>query len=108
MLVDVPQIVAEYLAAEREHDAGRLSLCFSQDGFVYDEGKYYRGPDAIRLWKEKVDAKYQYTSEFLAASVSTDAVKVRARLTGNFPGSPVEVHQVFELAGGKIISLEIQ
>ena len=29
------------------------------------------------------------------------------RLTGNFPGSPIELEFVFTLAGDKIVSLEI-
>jgi hypothetical protein len=32
---------------------------------------------------------------------------LRARLTGNFPGSSVELDHVFTLEDGKIISLEI-
>ena len=55
-----------------------------------------------------MDAKYRYSSETLAASVHDDTVTVRARLTGDFPGSPVEVSQVFTLDGGKIVSLEIR
>ena len=30
------------------------------------------------------------------------------RLTGTFPGSPVELEFLFQLAGGKIIELEIR
>ena len=32
---------------------------------------------------------------------------VTNRLTGNFPGSPVDLQFVFELDGNKIVSLEI-
>ena len=54
-----------------------------------------------------MDATYRYVSEPLAASVEENTVTVRARLTGDFPGSPVELNQVFTLEGGKIVSLEI-
>ena len=33
---------------------------------------------------------------------------LKARLTGNFPGSPITVNFSFVLAGGKIRSLEIR
>ena len=33
---------------------------------------------------------------------------LKARLTGNFPGSPITVNFGFVLAGGKICSLEIR
>jgi len=108
MALNVPPIVAEYLEAERAKDAHRLSLCFAENGVVHDEGKDRRGRGAIREWKEGVDAKYRYISEALAASVDENTVTVRARLTGDFPGSPLEVNQVFTLEGGKIVSLEIR
>jgi hypothetical protein len=34
-------------------------------------------------------------------------VTVRARLTGEFPGSPLELDHIFKLSGDKIASLEI-
>ena len=108
MPLNVPSIVAEYLEAERAKDARRLSLCFAENGVVHDEGKDRCGRDEIREWKEEVDAKYRYVSEPLAASANVNTVTVRARLTGDFPGSPVEVNQVFTLEGGKIVSLEIR
>jgi hypothetical protein len=33
---------------------------------------------------------------------------VRARLSGNFPGSPLDLDHIFELHGDKIVSLEIR
>jgi hypothetical protein len=107
MQLGVPPIVAAYLAAEHENDARRLSLCFAEDGFVHDEGQYHRGRDAIRRWKEEADMKYRYVSEPLISVIDGYAVKVRARLTGDFPGSPLELDHVFTLAGDKILSLEV-
>ena len=108
MPLNLPSIVAEYLEAERAKDARRLSMCFAVNGVVHDEGKDRRGRDAIREWKEEADAKYRYISEPLAASVQENTVTVRARLTGDFPGSPLEVNQVFTLEGSEIASLEIR
>jgi hypothetical protein len=36
-----------------------------------------------------------------------DRFVVSSRLTGNFPGSPVDLRFIFRLEGGKIASLEI-
>ena len=107
MALNVPDVVAEYLEAERMKDARRLSLCFAENGIVHDEGKERCGRDEIRAWKEEVDAKYRYVSEPFAASANGNTLTVRARLTGDFPGSPVEVNHVFALKGGKIVSLDI-
>jgi len=45
--------------------------------------------------------------EPLDASVSGKAVKLRARLMGDFPESPADLDYTFTLANGKITSLEI-
>jgi hypothetical protein len=45
--------------------------------------------------------------EPIDASVSGKTVKLRARLTGDFPGSPVDLDYTFTLAHDKITSLEI-
>lgn len=108
MTLNVPPIVAKYLEAERAKDAHGLSLCFSRNGVVHDEGTHRHGRGAIREWKEEADAKYRYVSEPLGVSAVENTVTVRARLTGEFPGSPVDVNQVFTLEGGKIASLEIR
>jgi len=48
MALDVPEPVAEYLAAEEAKDADALSRCFTEDGTVHDEGQDYYGRDSIR------------------------------------------------------------
>ena len=86
-----PKPVASYLAAEKAKDADMLVLCFADDARVHDESHDYR-----------------YVMEPLDASVSENIVKLRARLTGDFPGSPVELDYTFTVANDKITSLEIK
>ena len=107
MSLTLPKPIANYLAAVEAKDTEMLALCFADDALVHDEGHDYRGVDAIRTWKRNADSKYQYVLEPLDASVSGPRVKLRARLTGNFPGSPVELDHTFTLANDKITSLEI-
>jgi hypothetical protein len=107
MLSKLPAPVLNYLAAEKSKDAEKLAACFASEGWVHDEAKDYRGIDAIAKWKREADTKYQYTMEPLDASVSDKTVKLRARLTGNFPGSPVELNFTFTIADDKIKSLDI-
>src|SRR6202521_1134667 len=57
MALDLPEPVAEYLAAEKAKDADALSCCFTEDGTVHDEGQDYHGRDSIRQWKQAADAK---------------------------------------------------
>jgi hypothetical protein len=108
MTFTVPEPVSSYFGAEAAKNADAISRCFAQDGAVLDERREYRGPDAIGQWKAEADAKYQYVLEMVNVRTLGDVVTVRARLTGKFPGSPVEVDHIFKLSGDKIASLEIR
>ena len=108
MAIDLPEPVAAYLAAEDAKDADALSRCFTEDGTVHDEGRDYRGRDSIRQWKQEVDTKYRYALQVVNAQTHGDKVIVRVRLTGEFPGSPVELDHIFKLSNDKIASLEIR
>ena len=108
MALDVPEPVAESLAAEEAKDADALSRCFIEDGTVHDEGQDYHGRDSIRQWKQAADAKYRYVLRTVNVQTLGDLVTVRARLTSKFPGSPVELDHIFKLSNDKIVSLEIR
>ena len=108
MISKLPRPVLNFLSAEKAKSPVKLAECFAADGLVHDEGQDHRGTDAIKTWKKNADAKYQYAMELLDASASENTVKLRARLTGNFPGSPVELNFTFMLANDKITSLDIR
>jgi hypothetical protein len=105
--MNLPRPVAAYLAAEQARDPDAQALCFTDDAIVRDEDREYRGHDAIRTWKRDALQKYGYDLEPLDASLSGDRVRVRVRMTGRFPGSPVELDYTFTLRDDLIASLEI-
>jgi ketosteroid isomerase-like protein len=87
MALDVPEPVAEYLAAEQAKDAAALSRCFTENGTVHDEGQDYRGRDSIRLWKHAADAKYRYVLQTVNVQTFGDVVTVRADSPASFLGA---------------------
>jgi hypothetical protein len=107
MTLDLPQPVAAYFAADKG-DNEAVSQCFTEDAAVTDEGHTYKGRAAIKQWKAEVSAKYQYTSEPFACERKNGRIVVTSRLTGNFPGSPVNLRYIFGLEGDKIASLKIE
>jgi ketosteroid isomerase-like protein len=106
MTLELPNAVAAYFIAD-EVDGEAVAACFTDDAVVKDEGHVYNGRAAIKKWKEEASTKYTYTSERLACEEQDGKVVVTCRLTGNFPGSPVDLRFRFELAGEKIASLEV-
>src|SRR5262245_35625358 len=106
MTLTLPTPVAAYFTADKE-DSEAVARCFTENAVVKDEGRTYRGRTAIQQWKADASAKYQYTSEPLACEQKDGKIAVISRLTGNFPGSPVNLRFIFELQGDQIASLEI-
>ena len=107
MDVDLPTPIAIYVAAENSGDTEALAQCFAEDAVVRDEGKTIEGLAAIKQWKAETRKKYQHTVEPLLCVQKDGKTIVTNRLTGNFPGSPIELEFVFTLDGDKIASLEI-
>jgi ketosteroid isomerase-like protein len=108
MPVDLPTPIAIYVAAENNGDAEAFDKCFAEDAVVRDENQTIEGLAAIKQWIADTKKKYQHTIEPLASVRKDGKTIVTNRLTGNFPGSPIELEIVFTLAGEKIASLEIR
>jgi hypothetical protein len=84
------------------------SECFAPDATVYDEGQTYEGMAAIRNWMAATKKKYGHTVAPLELSERGGQSVLKARLAGNFPGSPITVNFSFVLGDEKIHSLEIR
>jgi hypothetical protein len=107
MSIELPKPVAAYFAAETARDAAALARCFASDGVVHDEGGTFTGRAAIERWNADARVKYHHTVEPLSATTRDGAIVVIGRVSGQFPGSPVELRHAFRLNGQEIASLEI-
>jgi len=105
--MNLPPPIQAYFDADRRGDAEALQRCFAPDAMVTDEGRVYRGRAAIDGWWRAAKVKYEHRAEPLSLAEADGAATVRARVSGAFPGSPVELAFAFRLAGGLITALEI-
>jgi len=105
--VQLPQVIADYFAAANTDDADRVAACFADDAVVRDEGRDVCGRSAVRDWAQETRRKYRYHAEVRTAEAAADQTIITACLTGDFPGSPIDLRYRFKLAGGKIAALEI-
>jgi hypothetical protein len=106
MTITLPKPIAAYFEADT-NDGAAIGQCFAENAIVIDERQTHTGRDAIRQWKTDASAKYNYVSEPLAIEVEGDRNIVISRVTGNFPGSPVDLRYAFILEGDAIAFLEI-
>ncbi|MDY0747766.1 nuclear transport factor 2 family protein [Paucibacter sp. R3-3] len=104
--LELPSPIAAYFAADRQ-SADAVARCFTTQGVVKDEGRTHTGMAAIKAWKAATSSAYAYTSEPFAAEQKDGGHLVTSLVTGNFPGSPIELHYAFRLERGLIASLEI-
>ena len=107
MSLSLPPPIALYVTLENAGDTETLSACFAPNAIVRDEGRTYEGLAAITAWKAETKRKYHHTVTPLEVTSQQGKTVLKARLTGDFPGSPVTVHFDVVLEAGKILSLEI-
>lgn len=107
MSIQLPPPVALYVQLENSGDTETLSACFAPNTIVRDEGRTYEGLAAIKAWKAETKRQYHHTVMPLEVAHRHGKTVLKAKLTGNFPGSPVTVNFDFVLEAGKILSLEI-
>ncbi|MBK5959249.1 polyketide cyclase [Rhodoplanes elegans] len=104
--LDLPAPIAAYFNTDMR-DSAAAAGCFAPDAVVEDEGHTYAGIAEIRRWKDESSAKYDYTSEPIRSESKDGLTVVTSRVTGNFPGSPIDLRYVFRVEGDRITSLEI-
>ncbi len=107
MTIDAPQPILDYYAAKNRHDIDGMLAPFAANAVVVDEKKTYEGRAAIRAWMEETTRKYRVTSEPEALEKKDGQHVVTAKVSGNFPGSPVRLSFRFALAEAQIAGLEI-
>lgn len=102
-MTPLPPPAAAYFAAKTPNE---IADTFTEDATVVDERRLRRGRAEILQWREEV-ARISFTSDILSVAQAGDHVTVVCRLTGDFPGSPIDLDHVFKLSGNLISSLEI-
>jgi hypothetical protein len=104
--LNLPEPIAAYFAADKLNPEA-IARCFTAQAVVKDEGRTHTGTDAIKAWKAAASNAYTYTVNPFSLDQKGSSHAVRSRVTGNFPGSPIDLQYDFRLERGLIASLEI-
>jgi hypothetical protein len=103
----LPPSIQAYFDADTTNDSEALILAFAPDAVVEDEGQLYSSHQGIEGWWRAAKAKYQHVIEPVETGTRDDVTKVRAKVTGRFPGSPATLTFAFRLKDNQIAGLEI-
>jgi ketosteroid isomerase-like protein len=103
----LPEAVRHYFAAANDGRIDDATACFTENAHVHDESQDHRGHAAIRAWVADTTEKFQPKTELLHSTESDGTFVATAKVSGNFPGSPAELHFSFTLAEDKIATLSI-
>lgn len=104
--LQLPEPIAAYFAADAQGPTA-VAACFTASAVVVDEGRAHPGRAAIQAWKAAASAAFDYTVRPCAVEQQAGVYTVTGRVSGKFPGSPVDLRYRFSLAQGLIASLEI-
>jgi hypothetical protein len=103
----LPTALRTFFAADGDSSGAAPLGAFAPDAVVRDEGKTHTGHTAIEAWWTAAKAAYHHTAEPLETADEGDRTRVRARVSGDFPGSPAILTFAFRTEGGLITHLEI-
>jgi ketosteroid isomerase-like protein len=107
MTTTMHSTLERYFAATNRHDVAGMTADLADDAVVKDEGREHRGVPAIREWMKETIRTYKFTAEPTSVAHDNGRTAVAVTVSGDFPGSPVELTYWFKLEGQKVASLEI-
>lgn len=105
--MNLPNILQEFLKAQKLFDSTSFSNCFSDQATVFDEGKIYSGKEEIRQWNEKSNNEFQTLLEVQDFSTRDNTILLRINISGYFDGSPVLLNFHFRVESNLITALVI-
>src|SRR5688572_25407402 len=106
MNLTLPPAIAGFFQAHNSGQTAQLLDLFTPEAMVRDEAHEYRGA-AIKDWLDGAIRKYQPQATVTALTETGAQNVATAQVSGNFPGSPVELRYRFTLKDGKIAALAI-
>lgn len=104
----LPQVIDDYFHAANEGLIDDAATCFALNARVHDENHDYIGRKAIREWVHDTTNQFHPKVAIQHLSQARDGFLVSGLVSGEFPGSPVELEYTFTIFDEKITYLTIQ
>jgi ketosteroid isomerase-like protein len=107
MKIELPPLLAAFVAAKNAHDSAAFIACFAPDAIVRDEKQTHTGTPAIKTWFEEASRKYRTRLSVTGVEERNGKTVLAADVSGDFPGSPFPFQYHHTLKDGKIAALAI-
>jgi len=105
--MQLPNVISTLIETQNNSNHEAHSECFSETAVVFDEGRNHHGRQEIKDWAAETKAKYNTRVEPLKFGQDGNKAELSVRVTGTFPGSPVEMTYFMEIENDQIQSLRI-
>jgi len=102
---EVPPAVQRLIEATNAGDSAAFVDAFTEDGFVDDWGRTFRGPVEIGRWNEAENIGVHAHFRLQEVSLDGDSVTARLAVTGGGFNGPSTF--TFELDGDRVRSMRI-
>jgi len=107
MNIELPPVIAGFFHASNTREFGDFLSLFTPDAHVNDEENDHRGAE-IAAWIDRATAEAKPTAEVTDITTDGERFVITAEVSGNFPGSPVQLRYHFTLRDNKITALLIK
>lgn len=104
----ISEFVDNYFEALNTKQVEKQIAYFSEDASVIDVDETFKGKAVIKKWIIESNEKFEAFSKVIGVKTSGANVNVLTTVSGNFPGSPVDLKYNFVMVDEKIKSLDIQ
>src|SRR5262245_21701931 len=105
----LPKIATDYVQSINGRLSGAFNAVFADAAVVNDNGREFRGADAIKSWSDREIFDVQVTFDVLDVVERDSEIIVTAKVDGNFDRTglpdPVVIDNCIKAERGKIVQL---
>ncbi|MBO0594736.1 nuclear transport factor 2 family protein [Nesterenkonia sp. E16_7] len=101
---ELPAVVTAFLASDATSSPQATAELFTDQAVVLDDGRTYRGREAILGWRKGAARAFSYTKTMRSARQRGPLIEIVECLEGDFPGGRVDLRSTFTVEPAGLIS----
>ena len=106
--INLPKVILQLINSQNEYNSFEFAENFADTAIVHDESKEHHGKAEIKQWNEETNEKYKTQLKPIDFSSTEKESILTTMVSGNFPGSPIQLKYHFIIKDEKIRQLSIK